>query len=50
VVNVQGIVKRVSGDLDGKGWKSLDVVSEDSGGRDEEKGGFDGVLLPFLKT
>jgi hypothetical protein len=47
-VDVQGLVKRESGDLDGKGWRSLDVVEEE-GGRDEEKEGFDGVL-PFLEA
>jgi hypothetical protein len=46
-VDVQGLVKRESGDLDGKGWRSLGVVEE--GGRDEEKEGFDDVLT-FLEA
>jgi len=48
VVDVQGLLKRESGDLDGKGWRSLDVVGEE-GVRDEGKEGFDNVL-PFLEA
>jgi hypothetical protein len=49
-IAVQGLVKRESGDPDGKGWRSLDVVGEE-GGRDEEKEGFnDSDVLPFLEA